>query len=220
MDPLFKNKKTNPARLLSFGFSEQESAYHYSCELLGGQFELTVTVTKNNQVSTTVIDVPSGEHYVLHHISKASGAFVGAVREEYESVLTAIAGACFEPDVFKSEDAGQIIEYVREKYHTELEFLWQRFPDNAVCRRKDSGKWYAALLTVQKKKLGLCGEGTVEVVDLRGRPEEIEVLLDGEKYLPGYHMNKKHWFTICLDNSVPIEEIFRHIDVSFALAVK
>ena len=38
---------------------------------------------------------------------------------------------------------------------------------------------------------------------------------------PGYHMNKKHWVTICLDDfAVPIEELFCRIDESFALATK
>ena len=220
MNTLFKNKKANPARLLSFGFSQRHEAYVYSCALLGGQFQLTVTVGAKGQVSTDLIDLPSGEHYVLHHIAGASGAFVGAVREEYDSVLATIASACFEPDVFKSEGARQIIEYVRLKYHTELEFLWQRFPDNAICRRADSGKWYAALLTVQKKKLGLSGEGSLEVVDLRGKPEDVALWVEGKKYLPGYHMNKKHWFTICLDGSVAMDEIFCRIDESFALALK
>ena len=38
-------------------------------------------------------------------------------------------------------------------YCDELEFLWQKFPDNAVWRRKDNKKWYGALLTVSKEKL-------------------------------------------------------------------
>ena len=37
---------------------------------------------------------------------------------------------------------------------------------------------------------------------------------------PGYHMNKKHWYTILLDDSVPLEEICRRIDRSYLLAVK
>jgi predicted DNA-binding protein (MmcQ/YjbR family) len=48
--------------------------------------------------------------------------------------------------------------------------------------------------------------------------EEIDVVVDGKKYYPGYHMNKKHWVTICLDGSVPIEEVFRRIDESYGLA--
>lgn len=42
----------------------------------------------------------------------------------------------------------------------------------------------------------------------------------GEKYLLGYHINKKQRITICLDVSVPTEEICRRIDKSYELAVK
>ncbi|MCL2658221.1 MAG: MmcQ/YjbR family DNA-binding protein [Betaproteobacteria bacterium] len=167
-----------------------------------------------------MIDSASKEHYVLHRVPDAQGAFVGKVREEYEGVLTRIAAACFEPDVFKSEAAKQVIQYVREKYQDELQFLWQRFPNNAIFRRQDNEKWYAALLVLQKSKLGLDEEGLVDIIDLRIRPEELDDLVDGKKYFPGYHMNKTHWFTMCLDGSVPIEEIFRRIDESFALATK
>lgn len=37
---------------------------------------------------------------------------------------------------------------------------------------------------------------------------------------PGYHMNKKHWNTVVLDGSVPVNEIHRMIDNSYLLVVK
>lgn len=220
IDTLFKNRSVKFDRLLPFGFVKQEDAYIYSADLVSGQFKMTVTVTKEGKVSAEVIDGFSNEHYVLHRVSGASGAFVGTVREEYERLLAAIAEACFEPDAFKSEGARKVIRYVREKYQDELQFLWQRFPENAIFRRKDNKKWYAALLILQKKKLGFTEDGEVEIIDLRGKPEDIAALLDGKKYLPGYHMNKKHWFTLCLNGSVPMEEVFCRIDESFKLADK
>mgnify|MGYP003622280154 CR=1 FL=1 len=66
---------------------------------------------------------------------------------------------------------------------------------------------------------GLKEEGIVEIIDLRIKPENLAELIDNQMYFPGYHMNKKHWFTICLDGSVPLEEIFRHIDSSYIPAV-
>jgi len=33
-------------------------------------------------------------------------------------------------------------------------------------------------------------------------------------------MNKKHWYTVCLDGSVNIGEILRRIDESYGLAFK
>ena len=220
MDTLLKNRKIRLARLLPFGFSQNGNAYVYTAGLVGGQFELTVTVSKEGEITAEVIDAVSREDYALHRVPGAQGAFVGAVREEYEAVLAAVAKACSEPDVFKSEDARRVIAYVRKKYQGELEFLWPRFPDNAIFRRQDNAKWYAALLILPKTKLGLDEPGAVDILDLRGKPEDIVALVDGEKYFPGYHMNKKHWFTICLDGSVPIAEIFARIDESFALALK
>ena len=37
---------------------------------------------------------------------------------------------------------------------------------------------------------------------------------------PGYHMNKKHWNTIILDGSIPVDEILIMIDDSYDLVVK
>lgn len=37
---------------------------------------------------------------------------------------------------------------------------------------------------------------------------------------PGYHMNKRHWNTVILDDSIPQGEIQRMIDHSYALVVK
>ncbi len=59
-----------------------------------------------------------------------------------------------------------------------------------------------------------------DIIDLRMRPDNAEKLIDGKVYLPGYHMNKKNWFTVVLDGSAPTEEIFRRIDDSYSLANK
>lgn len=33
-------------------------------------------------------------------------------------------------------------------------------------------------------------------------------------------MNKKHWYTVCLNGTVPLDELFLRIDESYLLAVK
>ncbi|MDR0778603.1 MAG: MmcQ/YjbR family DNA-binding protein [Methanomassiliicoccaceae archaeon] len=119
--------------------------------------------------------------------------------------------------VFKSEYAQRVIKYVKERYNDELQFLWVKFPKNAVFRRKDNKKWYAALLVLEKRKLGVDSEDVVDIIDLRAMSEDIDHLLDGEGYFPGYHMNKDNWITICLDGSVPIDEIYDRIDESYYL---
>ena len=41
-----------------------------------------------------------------------------------------------------------------------------------------------------------------------------------DSVVPAYHMNKKHWITVELDNSVPSKEIQNWIDNSYNLVVK
>ena len=123
-------------------------------------------------------------------------------------------------NVFTSEDARNVIRYVWETYQDEPEFLWQRFPNNAVLRRKDTKKWYAALLVLSRRKLGLDSDEIIEILDLRIRTDDIGFVVDHQRYFPGYHMNKNHWYTICLDGSVQIDEIYQRIDASYALAEK
>lgn len=215
----FWRKKPNVRRLRDYGFVLRDDTFTYTAKLLEGQFELTVTISENGNVDTQVIDATSGDEYVLHRTPGAVGSFIGTVKAEYEAVLTKISDACFEPDVFKSDAAKRLISYVRSTYGDELEFLWTKFPDNAVWRRKDNQKWYGALLTISRRKLGLDSDEIIEIIDLRIKTEEMDVLIDQKKYFPGYHMNKKHWFTICLDGSVSLEEICRRIDNSYVLAL-
>lgn len=217
---LFKRKKLNPQRLISSGFAEQDQQYVRTFPLVDGQFSMTVVVSKAGDVCTRLFETDSGEEYILHRVPWAKGAFVGKVRKEYEDILTFISTNGFDPDVFQSDDTREIIRYIHQTYGDEPEFLWPRFPDNAIFRRKDTGKWYGAVLVVSKRKLGLAFDEQIEILDLRIKPENMEALVDNERYFPGYHMNKKHWFTICLDGTVSLDEICRHIDESYRLATK
>lgn len=218
-DILFARKKPNAERLLSFGFERQDNGYIYATSLMDGQFQLMVSLSDTGAINTVLTETASGEEYVLHRIPGASGAFVGRVKEEYETVLQTISEKCFDPDVFKSDIAQQVIQYVKNTYQDELEFLWKRFPDNAIYRRKDTGKWYGAMLVISKQKLGLNSVEKVDILNLRIQPNDLASVVDGVRFFPGYHMNKQHWYTICLDGSVSMEELCQRINASYLLAV-
>ena len=58
-------------------------------------------------------------------------------------------------------------------------------------------------------------------INLKCHPEEALILREiFEDVIPGYHMNKMHWNTIILNNSIPDEEMKRMIDRSYCLVVK
>ncbi|MCQ2356496.1 MAG: hypothetical protein MJ014_05720 [Methanocorpusculum sp.] len=95
------------------------------------------------------------------------------------------AGPRTEQNVFTGEDARNVIRYVEETYQDEPEFLWQRFPNNAILRRKDTKKWYAVLLVIPRCKRGFDSDERVEVLDLCIRTDDVGVVVDHRRYFPG-----------------------------------
>lgn len=216
-EEIFVHRKVNSEKLKTYGFSEQDGKYKFSSGILDGEFLLEITLDKNGKLNTTLTEKTTGEEYILYK-TKASGSFVGNVRSEIGKKLSEIAEKCFDTAIFKSGQTINLLQYTHEKYGAEPEFLWEKFSDNAVLRRQDTEKWFAVLLTVSRRKLGMDSDETVEIVDLRAQPENISALVDGKKFFPGWRMNKKHWFTIILDGSVSFEEICKRIDESYNIA--
>ena len=120
---------------------------------------------------------------------------------------------------FKSSQAQELITYVANQYGRDLEFLWERFSDNAIWRREDNGKWFGALLTVKRNKI-IPGDddSLIEILDVRCAPDVIDFIVDKKKIFPGWHMNKRHWITIVLDGRMDMPQIYSLLDNSYELA--
>lgn len=116
----------------------------------------------------------------------------------------------------KRVDRKEIFEYVKKQYGTLPEYLWSSSPDSAVLRHQN-GKWYAVIMNVEKSKLGLNGDGTVEIIDVKCDPEMTGMIIQTYGFLPGYHMNKQHWITILLDGTVGESKILDFLDMSYDL---
>ena len=57
-------------------------------------------------------------------------------------------------------------------------------------------------------------------INLKCEPYKAAALRDAyESVIPGYHMNKLHWNTVILNDSIPKSEIVDMIDHSYALVV-
>lgn len=147
------------------------------------------------------------------------GKFVGKVREEYENTLNDIIKHCTNTEIFKSRQSKDIIKYIKDKYDDDLEFLWEKFDDNAIWRNNQNNKWYGLLCKVSENKLGIDSKKEVEIIDLRYQKNEIDNIIDFKEVFPGYHMNKKSWITIKLDNTVDTNKIIELIDNSYDLSI-
>ena len=213
-----KNKTIEYEKLIEYGFQKEGENYFLKTPIYHGQFEMMVTITEKSKTSK-LIDLESNEEYILVDIEDSAGKFVGEVREEYEHKLQDIFKKCTIHSVFNNQQTKQIIQYIREKYQDELEFLWEKFDSNAIWRNKETKKWYGLLGKIPKNKLGISSEEVVEILNLHYRKEKIDTILAKPNIYPGYHMNKKSWITIILDDSVETETIYQLIDYSYQLSL-
>jgi len=110
-----------------------------------------------------------------------------------------------------------VLNYVKTKYGTTPDYPFHYFPDYAALRHGVDGAWYALLLSVPREKLGLTGNGRIDILDLKCRPEDIHALRTTDGILPAYHMNKSHWITVLADGTVSDTLITDLIDGSYNL---
>lgn len=111
----------------------------------------------------------------------------------------------------------KIFAYIKEKYKVSPDYPWLKYDNNAVFRHSDNKKWFALVMGVRRDKLGLSGDGYVDVINLKIDDMMFKDILLGQKgILPAYHMNKEHWITALLDGTMEEDKIGGLIDVSFA----
>ncbi len=174
-------------------------------------------MTKDGEVSTAINDVETGEEYTLFLVEDAIGSFVGKIRDEYQQKLADVARHCFFKDVFSSSFEKSLLEYISHRYECELEFLWDKTPTNAILRRKDTNKWFGAMMIVDAKKLGIEG-GVQHVINVHLPLDTVSQIVNGKNILPAYHMSKKSWVTILLDGTIPLEQLKEYVDISYTMA--
>ncbi len=110
------------------------------------------------------------------------------------------------------------LEYIKDKYNTEPEYLWSASPTSAALRNTCTGKWFAVLMgDLSMSKLGLQSDDRVDVLNLKCDPMLSFTLVDNERIFPAYHMNKEHWISVRLDGCVPLEELKMLIDMSYEI---
>ena len=211
----FRRMCVKRATLQKFGFKKKSGGWTYSEPIANGALVCTVAVESSGAVMETTTDAVTGDEYVQHRVVGASGKFVGGVRCEIMALMKRIADSCFERDVFKTDLARSIIAYAESEWGEMPEFLWKNFPDYAVLRRKDTDKWYALVARLTADKVGGCMADVIEAVNMRRTDD-----MDGPRFLPAYHMNKKTWTTIVLDGTVDTEELQKLLTESRRLATK
>ena len=217
MFEIFKAYQFDQEKASAYGFIENEGVWTYSFEILDGDFVMNVSITADN-VSFQVIDQETGDLYPQVHMESMRGTFVGSVREACLEKLFDIRKACFEVQEFICPQTKRIMSHVQEKYENQLEYLWEKSPDTAVLRHEDNQKWYAVLMKISWEKLDKTQEGLVEVVNLKH--DLVSDLLAERGIYPGFHMNKRYWISLALDDSLSDDDVLDLLEISWNLTLK
>ena len=210
-----KLKEINYKKIIDYGFKKINDNYIYKKYISDNKFYVEV-IYRNNSLISKVVEVDGNYEYILVDINSVNGDFVSKIKIEYESIIDDIINSCFDDDIFKQKQTKKVINYINKKYKTKLEFLWNDYPDCAIARNPN-GKWYLLVMTISKRKLGLDSDDMIEIIDIKHPIDRIEKIVDNVNIFKGYHMNKKHWITIILDNKIDDKILFKLIDTSYIL---
>ena len=217
MFEIFKSYQFNQEKARVYGFVENSGVCTYSCQILQGDFVMTVSVTATD-VCFQVFDQETGDLYPQVHMGSMRGSFVGNVREACLEILYQIRKACFDVQDFICPQTKRIMTQVQEKYGNQLEYLWEKSPDTAVLRHESNKKWYAVWMKISWDKLEKGREGQVEVVNLKH--DQVADLLSNKGIYPAFHMNKRYWISVALDDTLLDEEVLELIERSWNLTSK
>ena len=114
----------------------------------------------------------------------------------------------------------EIISFIKKEYSVSPEYLFEGDFDTAVFRHNDTKKWFGIIMKVKCSTLGIDGEGTVDVMNVKCDPLLVDILVQREDFMRAYHMNKRLWVSILIDKVTDFEEICSLADSSFQLTDK
>jgi predicted DNA-binding protein (MmcQ/YjbR family) len=114
----------------------------------------------------------------------------------------------------------ELAAYLTDTYSVAGERLFSRYPNFLVFRHVRNKKWFAVLMDIPQKNLGLTGEGEISMVNLKCDTRLIGSFREEPGIFPGWHMNKTHWLSVALDGTVGDEKIRFLADMSYELTKK
>ncbi len=217
MFEIFKSYQFNQEKARAYGFVKNGEVWTYSCQILQGDFIMTVFIISDD-VSFQVFDQETGDLYPQVHMESMRGSFVASVREACMEILYQIRKACFDVQDFICPQTKRIMTQIQEKYGNQLEYLWEKSPNTAVLRHESNKKWYAVLMRISWDKLEKVREGLVEAVNLKH--DQVVDLLSQKGIYPAFHMNKRYWISVALDDTLSDEEVLELIEKSWNLTSK
>lgn len=218
---VFERKRPDFEKLRGFGFQKDKEGYHYSQLFMDGDFRADISISLEGNVFGRVFDTAAGEEYLPVHVAYQTGAFVNTVRARYVEILETIGAGCFTDRLFLFDQSERIAEMIRMRYGDRPDFPWKKYPGYGVFRNHENKKWYGIIVAIPKNKLDGRKDGAViEVINVKIPPEKGKKFCGTEGIYPAWHMNKKSWVSLILDDTLPDGQIMEFLYESYRLTQK
>lgn len=112
-----------------------------------------------------------------------------------------------------------IFNYIRQKYNVTPEYPFK--DDNAVFRHNNNKKWFGiTICNLPIRRLNVDSDELCTILNVKCEPTLILNIVDNKNIFPAYHMNKKHWISILLDDNLDNNLLTSLIDISYDLTAK
>lgn len=205
-------------KLIPFGFIKEKDNYKYITNIMNNKFRVEIIINANNELIGKIYDIETNEEYTNFRVENL-GAFSNSVKEEYINILKNIVSNCYISHYFSFNQTNRIVNEIIKKYNVSPEFLWDKYPSYGIFRSKTSNKWFAAILNVDKSKVINNKSGEIEIINVKV-DDLVNDYLKEKGIYPAYHMSKKSWITIILDDTCKDEKIMELIDISYEIVNK
>ena len=106
------------------------------------------------------------------------------------------------------------LSYCLALHGTSPDYPFGDWMESAVLRHAESGKWYAIVMRVSRRKFGLDSDEMIDAVNLKLPTEMFGSFGVSEGVFPAYHMNKLHWISVLLPDA-PDDVVQFLLNVSF-----
>lgn len=207
-------------KLETYGFKQEKGRYVLEKFFMNGDFKAVVCIDNKGKVSGNVYDTASEDIYFPLRVEEMNGGFAGEVRRCYTDILEDIKNHCCLVNEFKNAQANRLVAALFSIYGDKPDFPWEDDNDYAVFRNAQTKKWYALIMNIDMSKVDKTKSGPIDVVNLKINEEKIPELVKKEGYYPAYHMNKKNWITVLLNDTLDDETVLALVDESYGFSDK
>ena len=211
-EKIFKCATIDFSKLEKFGFTKSDGKWTYGELFMDGDFRAVINITQKGNVSGTVLEIDTDDEFLPLRVENMEG-FAGEVRTEYQKILEKIKTDCCRINYFAHPQANRLTQAIFDTYGDEPVFPWNN-DNSGVFKNPNNGKWYALIMSIDRSKLTNKLSGEVEVVNIKLDEAKIPELHKQAGFYPAYHMNKKNWITITLDDIVPDEVLLELLSES------